>query len=194
MGLGSEAGAMDRPDDRAIRQLRTADLGLQGAALRALLDAAWGGNQGEFSDDDWRSATGGIHFVLEIDGAIVSHASVVERVLETGGLELRTGYVEAVATSPEHRRRGYASQIMRAVASFIDERYELGALGTGLFDFYGRLGWESWRGPTSMRTDRGIERTPDEDGFIMVRRTPATPPDLDLDALLTCDWRPGDVW
>lgn len=48
--------------------------------------------------------------------------------------------------------------------------------------------------PTGVRTATGVGLTPDEDGFIMVLRTLATPPDLDLDALLTCDWRPGDVW
>ena len=36
--------------------------------------------------------------------------------------------------------------------------------------------------------------TPEEDGLVMVRRTPTTPSDLDLDAPISCDWRPGDVW
>ena len=163
-------------------------------SLRAMFDAAWHGKDDAFSDHDWRSATGGTHFLLEIDGAIVSHASVVDRVLETRGRDLRAGYVEAVATRSEHRRRGHATQVMLAVGAFIADRYELGALGTGLFRFYDRMGWERWRGPTGVRMRTGVVRTPDEDGFIMVLRTPATPPDLDLDALLTCGWRPGDVW
>lgn len=161
--------------------------------LRAMFDAAWGDKDGEFSDDDWASATGGTHFLLEIDSTIVSHASVVDRVLETGGRELQTGYVEAVATGPEHQRRGYATEVMRAVGSFIDERYELGALDTGLTAFYESLGWEPWRGPTHVRTERGVIGTPDEDGLVMIRRTPTTP-GLDLDAPISCDWRPGDVW
>ena len=163
------------------------------ATLREMFDAAWSEKEDEFSDDDWVSAIGGMHFLLEIDGTIVSHASVVERVLETGGRELRTGYVEAVATRPEHQRLGYATQTMQAVGSFIDVRYELGALGTGLSTFYERFGWRVWRGPTSVRTERGVIRTPDEDGLVMIRRTPATP-EIDLDASISCDWRPGDVW
>jgi len=162
-------------------------------ALRAMFDAAWAGNDGEFSDDDWASATGGTHFLLEIDGAIVSHASVVERELETGGHTLLTGYVEAVATRPEHQGRGHATEVMRAAGSFMDERYELGALDTGLTTLYERLGWEPWRGPTSVRTQRGTIGTPEEDGLVMIRRTPTTP-ELDLGAPITCDWRPGDVW
>ena len=159
-----------------------------------MFDTAWGGGtDGEFSDDDWASAIGGTHFLLEIDGKIVSHASVVERVLETDGRELRTGYVEAVASRPEHQRFGYATQVMQDVGSFIDERYELGALGTGLSTFYGRFGWRVWRGPTSVRTERGVIATPDEDGLVMIRRTPSTP-EIDLDASISCDWRPGDVW
>jgi aminoglycoside 2'-N-acetyltransferase I len=101
--------------------------------------------------------------------------------------------VEAVATWERDRGRGYATALMRAATALIDDRYELGALGTDLFGFYGQLGWHVWRGPTGVRTDRGVVRTPDEDGFVMVRRTPATP-ELDLEGMLTCDWRPGDVW
>jgi aminoglycoside 2'-N-acetyltransferase I len=163
------------------------------ATLRALFDAAWGGKDDAFSDDDWTSATGGTHFLLEIDGSLVSHASVVDRVLVTEGRELRTGYVEAVATRPDHQRRGYATEVMLAVGAFIDERYQLGALDTDLTAFYERMGWERWRGSTHVRTERGTIGTPEEDGLVMIRRTPTTP-HLDLDASISCDWRPGDVW
>lgn len=162
--------------------------------LRAMFDAAWAGKDGEFSDTDWESATGGTHVLLEAGGSIVSHASIVERLLESGGHALRTGYVEAVATRPEYQGKGYATEVMHAVAGLIDERYELGALDTGLTAFYERLGWEPWRGPTAVRTERGTIGTPEEDGLVMVRRTPRSPPDLDLGAPITCDWRPGDVW
>lgn len=162
------------------------------AELRALFEEAW--RDEAFSDEDWDHAVGGSHFLVEVDGSVRSHASVVERVLEVGDRQLRTGYVEAVATRPEDRRRGYATAVMRAATAHIDDRHELGALGTDLFGFYGRLGWERWRGPLSVRTDAGAVRTSDEDGFVMVRRTPATPFPLDLAAPLSCDWRPGDVW
>ena len=85
------------------------------AALRALMDAAFGTDpEHGFADSDWEHALGGRHFVLEVDGQIVSHASVVERALEIGGRPLRTGYVEAVATAPGMERRGHGSAVMTA--------------------------------------------------------------------------------
>ena len=131
---------------------------------------------------------------MEVDGSVRSHVSVVPRTLVTAGRTLLTGYVEAVATREHDRRLGYASELMRAATEFIDERYELGALGTGLFDFYARFDWERWRGPSSVRTGDGEVMTSHEDGFVMVHRTPATPAHLDLGAPISCDWRPGEAW
>jgi aminoglycoside 2'-N-acetyltransferase I len=83
---------------------------------------------------------------------------------------------------------------MRAVNGHLaDAGYELGALGTGSQGFYERLGWFVWRGPSSVRRAGGEQPTPEEDGYIMALRTPATPP-LDPEAPISCDWRPGDVW
>jgi aminoglycoside 2'-N-acetyltransferase I len=175
-----------------IVRCSTSELRNRISQLRALFEEAWSGEEA-FDDDDWRHAIGGTHFLYEVGGTVRSHVSVVDRVLEADGRPLRTGYVEAVATWERDRGRGYATALMRAATALIDDRYELGALGTDLFGFYGQLGWHVWRGPTGVRTDRGVVRTPDEDGFVMVRRTPATP-ELDLEGMLTCDWRPGDVW
>ena len=68
--------------------------------LREIFDVAWGDGEERFTDEDWEHALGGVHFVLEVDGDIAAHASVVERELHTNGLDLTTGYVEAVATRP----------------------------------------------------------------------------------------------
>ena len=118
---------------------------------------------------------------------------MVDRDIRVGGRKLRTGYVEAVATAPSHQGRGYGTIVMREVNEHLAARYELGALGTGSQGFYERLGWEIWRGPSLVRTQNGDQRTPDEDGYILILRTPTTPP-LDLNAAITCEWRPGDVW
>jgi hypothetical protein len=40
---------------------------------------------------------------------------------------------------------------------------------------------------------RGVVRTEDEDGNIMVLLTRAGVP-FDLDAAISCEWRPSDVW
>ncbi|HEY8869002.1 MAG TPA: GNAT family N-acetyltransferase [Candidatus Limnocylindrales bacterium] len=100
-------------------------------AIRALMDTAFGTGEEAFADDDWTHALGGTHFVLDLEGEIVSHASVVERTLEIDGRPLRTGYVEAVATAPGLQGRGHGTQVMEAATDHIRSTFELGALGTG---------------------------------------------------------------
>ena len=82
---------------------------------------------------------------------------------------------------------------MEVVDQHIDDGFDLGGLGTGDVRFYERLGWEVWQGPTSVRTASGLERSPDEDGSILVLRTRSSPP-LRLTDPISCDWRPGDSW
>jgi aminoglycoside 2'-N-acetyltransferase I len=163
------------------------------ALLRDLFTAAWADRSQAFTDEDWDHAVGGVHFMLEEDGSIVAHASVVDRELHTGGHHLPTGYVEAVATWPAHQRRGHGSALMGEVGAYIDQTFQLGALDTGSPAFYERHGWVVWSGPTFVRTDAGLVRTKEEDGQVLVRLTP-TSPDLDLSEPISCDWRPGDVW
>ena len=162
------------------------------SALRALLDSAWAHKLGDFTDEDWQNALG--FHVLLLDGdEIVSHASVVERALETGRRVIHTGYVEAVVTRPEHQRRGYATRVMRAVHDHIEAGFELGALDAAVPEWYARLGWLRWEGATAVRTAEGVIPTPEEDGRVFVRLTPTTA-QLDRTAQLVCEWRPGDVW
>jgi aminoglycoside 2'-N-acetyltransferase I len=159
-------------------------------ALRTLLDVAFAG---EFDDVDWDHALGGVHAYVLDDGAALAHASVVPRRLCVGETTLAAGYVEAVATAPTHRHCGLASLAMQALAEVIEQTYELGALSTGVHDFYARLGWERWQGPTFVQRGEERIRTPEDDDGLMVLRTPATR-SIDLRAEITCEWRAGDVW
>ncbi|MDQ3406801.1 MAG: GNAT family N-acetyltransferase [Chloroflexota bacterium] len=162
--------------------------------IRRLLVEAFGTDEGErFEEDDWRHAIGGMHFVAEVEGEIVAHASVVEREIHVDGHPLRTGYVEAVTTAPRHQGNGLGTELMRDVGSYIRGRFQLGVLGTGSHGFYERLGWRTWRGPSSVRTTDGLRATPDDEGYILVLPTSSSPA-LDLDAPLSCEWRAGDVW
>lgn len=177
-----------------VRRAATSELGSNEIdALRRMMTAAWEGKHGAFADSDWEHATGGIHVLVEDAGEILSHGSVVERTVEIGGVSVRTGYVEAVATWPRQQRRGYASLVMEEVRDLIRGEYEIGALSTGAHGFYERVGWERWTGPTFVRTATRSERTADDDGGIMILRTPTSPP-FDLAASIACDWRDGDVW
>jgi aminoglycoside 2'-N-acetyltransferase I len=162
-------------------------------SLRELFGAVWGDGSEGFTDEDWDHAVGGVHFILQEGEVIVAHASVVDRQLHTSGHRLATGYVEAVATSPIRQGQGLGSSVMRKVTEYIDGTFSLGALATGRFAFYERLGWTRWTGPTYVRTETGLIRTPEEDGNVLVRLTPASP-ELDLSTPISCEWRPGDVW
>jgi aminoglycoside 2'-N-acetyltransferase I len=71
--------------------------------------------------------------------------------------------------------------------------YDLGALSTGLDGFYERSGWLRWLGPTFVVAPSGLTRTEEDDGGVLVLRTP-TSPGLDPEGPLACDWRSGDVW
>ncbi|HEU4355331.1 MAG TPA: GNAT family N-acetyltransferase [Actinomycetota bacterium] len=146
-----------------------------------------------FTAEDWAHACGGVHAFAVEDGVPTAHGSVVERELHVAGVALHAGYVEAVATRSDHRGRGLGTAVMRALGVEIRARFELGALDTSLHGFYARLGWEPWRGPTFVRTDDGLVATTEEDGYVMILRTPSTPR-IDLDAPISCEWRPGDVW
>lgn len=181
-----------QPEPIAIRRVLTPDLGA--ADLAQLLDlfgACW--PEGDFSTDDVAHAMGGVHWLAEVRGRVIGHASVVPRRLEADGVPLATGYVEAVATHPEWRHRGVASRLLEAANAHIGETFELGALSTDLHLVYARVGWERWRGPTFVRTDAGTVRTEDEDDGLMVLRTPRTPPLAGTEAL-SCEWRAGDAW
>ena len=185
---------MAPPTDGRIRRLRTDELSpAEVDAIRDLVWAAFPPGEEAFTDDDWDHAIGGTHVVLDLDGEILSHASVVEREIHVGGRPARTGYVEAVATAPGWQGRGLGTRVMTDVNELVRAGFELGVLGTGEHHFYERLGWGIWRGRSFVRTDEGTVPTPDDDGYIMVLETPTSPP-LDMTADISCDWRPGDVW
>jgi aminoglycoside 2'-N-acetyltransferase I len=174
-----------------VRTAHTTDLDQRTLeAVRSLLGVAF---DGDFSDDDWDHALGGMHALAWEGDDLVGHASVVQRRLLYRGRALRTGYVEGVGVRADRRRRGLGGALMDAVERVIRGAYEVGALSASgeAEELYAGRGWQRWRGPTSALTPTGISRTKDDDGGVHV--LPLVVP-LDLDAELTCDWRNGDVW
>jgi aminoglycoside 2'-N-acetyltransferase I len=146
----------------------------------------------------WERVGPGIHVIADLGGRAVGHAMVVDRTLHIGTdapVTLDTGYVENVATAPDRRGEGLGSAVMAEVGRIIGQAFALGALATGSPAFYTRLGWETWAGPTWVRMPDGQRvRSAEQDGNIMVLRTPTTPPTLDLGAPIAVDWRPGEAW
>ena len=172
-----------------VRTAHTAELdAVTLELLQTLLEDAFAG---DWTEQDWDHALGGVHVLVEEDGELVGHAAVVQRRLLHGGRALRAGYVEAMAVRADRRRRGYGAAAMEAVEAVIRGAYELGALasseeGAG---FYAARGWKPWNGPTSALTPSGIVPTADELICVLPLDVP-----LDLTGELTCDWRDGDVW
>ena len=181
--------------DRRLVVAHTDELGAaRFAAVDALCAAAFEIPFGPV----WERVGPGIHVVAEVGGRPVAHAMVVDRRLLVGpdaGESLDAGYVENVATDPATQGSGHASAVMRQIGRIIGEEYVLGALATTRHGFYGRLGWESWRGPTwVVMADGERVRSFESDSEIMVLRTPRSPAGLDLDGPLGVDWRPGRSW
>ena len=162
--------------------------------IRRLLEQAFDDG---FSDDDWQHTRGGWHVVIldDMDDGMapVAHAAVVPRVLEVAGRPWHSGYVEGVATAPGRQREGLGSLAMSQLAPILRGNFDMGALSTGRHDFYERLGWERWRGPSFARRGRELIRTAeDDDGLMVLRFGPSR--DLDLSAAIVCESRTGDDW
>jgi aminoglycoside 2'-N-acetyltransferase I len=176
-----------------LRRTHTAELSAaQLGEVRRLLDAAFAGR---FGDDDWEHTLGGVHFLVLEQDELVGHVAVVQRRLVHRNRAVRTGYVEGLAVRGDRRRRGHAAAAMAEAERLIERAYDLGGLsdGTGIEGYYQRRGWLAWAGPTFVLGPDGPRWTPEEDGTVLLRRTP-TSPELDLSAPLGCDWRPGDAW
>jgi aminoglycoside 2'-N-acetyltransferase I len=174
----------------SVRTAHTSDLDVATiAAARVLFDEAF---RGEFTDADWEHGLGGMHALAYDGDELVGHASVVQRRMLYDGRALRTGYVEGVAVSPRHRRRGHAAALMTALERIIRGAYDLGALAATYeaIPLYQSLGWRVWEGPLSVLSPTGIVATPDEQGSVHVLAIE----DVDLTRELTCDWRDADVW
>lgn len=82
--------------------------------------------------------------VCEVDGKLVAAMQVVRRPVRLAdGQILWMAGIANVATLPEYRGRGYASQLLLDLHRVMDsEDFAFGLLFTGIHDFYARHGWE----------------------------------------------------
>jgi aminoglycoside 2'-N-acetyltransferase I len=136
--------------------------------------------------------TSATHVLAYVGNELASHAAWVERELHQEGIPaLRTAYIEAVATLPEHQRKGYGSAVLNAIPPLI-QQYDIGALSPSEQGFYARLGWVIWEGPLAYIQGADLVETPEEE--VMVYYLPRTPKSLNVTAKLIADWRPGEVW
>ncbi|WP_327264602.1 GNAT family N-acetyltransferase [Streptomyces sp. NBC_01232] len=160
--------------------------------IRVMLDEAF---EGDFADEDFEHALGGMHaLVRDAGGRLVAHGSVVMRRVVHRGSALRTGYVEAVAVRADARRRGLGGKVMARLEQVIGRAYVLGALSAsedGAALYLGR-GWEVWGGRIGALSPQGPVPLPEEEGSTYVW-TPPGRMRLDPAGRLDFDWRDGDV-
>ena len=120
------------------------------ARVRELLDDAFD----DYADTDWQNALGGRHVVVTEHDTVVAHASVVPRRIDVGERTVRTGTSNRSRPRPGREGLGLGSLAMTEIAAIVRREYEMGALSTARNDFYARLGWERWQGPTFVRDGR----------------------------------------
>jgi predicted N-acetyltransferase YhbS len=103
------------------------------------------------------------------------------------------GYIEVVSTLPARRRQGIGRLVMTEVSNVLREHFEMGALSTGVADFYRRLGWEQWAGLVSAYDEGGPHPTPEEEAAVLVLRFGPSA-GLDLSLPISAPSRAGDDW
>jgi N-acetylglutamate synthase-like GNAT family acetyltransferase len=91
--------------------------------------------------------TGNLHNmrIIKADDRIISHAAIYPRFVNTlDGLELKVGCIGGVATHPDYRDKGYATEVLNdCIRKMEREYYDISILWTDSPDFYRKLGWES---------------------------------------------------
>jgi GNAT superfamily N-acetyltransferase len=87
------------------------------------------------------------HALVWIDGRIVSHVGVTERTITVDGQAMRVGGVGGVATPPEWRKQGLATEALKEAATFLCDRQGLDWIlllcSQELVPFYQDLGWQA---------------------------------------------------
>ncbi len=178
------------------QELSQADLrSIQDLCTRAYGEDVW---------CDYEYLKAAYHVIGRDAGVIVSHALWVDRHFSVNGaVPLATAYIEYVATEPALQGQGLASQLLRFLVGFIqnkeglkailhqDLNYELAALAPADSQFYERLGWELWQGDLYIRQNDQLIPTPDDD--VMIYRL-ITTPDITITDDLSAEWREGELW
>jgi aminoglycoside 2'-N-acetyltransferase I len=134
----------------------------------------------------------GAHFLGHVDGRLVAHLVVTDRSMRFGeGRWLRAGYIDAVATLPDFRRRGYASELLRAAIEIGRRRYDLFALATSIPQLYSGCGFAKWRGRQFVENQdcAGVVATEEQGNLMVLPFGNAVPEDDTLPVV--ANWRPG---
>ena len=165
------------------------------AAIRQLMVDAFGTDRGARSRTmTGRTPIGGRHFVLDLDGEIVTHASVVERELHIDGRPLGRATSRRSPPRPPMTVEGTGHRSWRPSRRTSATRFELGgarapAVTTSTSVSAGRRG----RGRPSFAVRTARSGRPRRRATSWCCGRPTSPP-FELDSAISCEWRIGDVW
>ncbi|HSS20026.1 MAG TPA: GNAT family N-acetyltransferase [Pyrinomonadaceae bacterium] len=104
-----------------------------------------------------------VHFLLTVDGELVSHVGVLKHEVSVAGRAVMVGGVGGVVTIPAAQKRGYAVELMRHTAEFF-ARWDVAA---GLLFclprrvlLYQSLGWQLLHQPVIIQQPNGSIESP----------------------------------
>ena len=157
--------------------------------IRRLLSEAF---EGDFSHADWEHTCGGIRFLGIEDDEVISHGAVITRRIWIDGNEHQVGYVEGIAVTPQHWRKGHGSKLMKELTSYCAESFSISLLSPGEKEFYSRFGWREFSGKSFVKEGDEIVRTREDDDSLMylLGRVPISEPLQEF----ICEIRSGDPW
>jgi aminoglycoside 2'-N-acetyltransferase I len=157
--------------------------------IKNLLNDAY---KGDFSEQDWQHTFGGARFIGTLDNQIVAHSAVVPRAVLINNLQTTIGYLEGVAVSSKFQGQRIGSQLLQCVSDFCKSNYEISMLSTDEFDFYGKFGWQRFKGISGVIQNSVMSLTPEEDdGLMYLAGNSAESIEI---STAYCDWREGDCW
>ena len=86
-----------------------------------------------------------------VDGRVASVVVIFERPMRIGNSVVRMGGLGSVGTHPDHRKKGYSSQVLLDTADHLATScFDLSLLFTGINDHYAKAGWVTY--PVTFRS------------------------------------------
>ena len=80
-----------------------------------------------------------------IDGKFVCHIRIYPRQIRLAGQVIGTGNIGGVCTDPDHRRKGYASELLRDALIYMDGHdIPMSIIHSGVTGFYASEGWDTF--------------------------------------------------
>lgn len=106
----------------------------------------------QWADQDW--------YVLALfDAGLIGRAGIVQRKVSVGGGLLEIAGISGVITDVEWRRKGIASDMLKAATAFISNQLKINfcllLCRSEVAPVYGKLGWKIVDGPTTFDQPSG---------------------------------------